>query len=86
MVAFLVTYAFGCELWAPWSEELGRWPIMQVSLGCVNLSVLLCALARSFPMVLTGRVLGGVSRMLDPELVSDRLARCSFPVRAEVSR
>ncbi|PSN68893.1 MFS general substrate transporter [Corynespora cassiicola Philippines] len=61
MVAFLVTYAFGCELWAPWSEELGRWPIMQVSLGCVNLSVLLCALARSFPMVLTGRVLGGLS-------------------------
>ena len=23
---FLITYAFGCELWAPWSEELGRWP------------------------------------------------------------
>jgi len=20
---FLVLYAFGCELWAPWSEELG---------------------------------------------------------------
>jgi hypothetical protein len=23
---FLIFYAFGCELWAPWSEELGRWP------------------------------------------------------------
>ena len=23
---FLIAYAFGCELWAPWSEELGRWP------------------------------------------------------------
>lgn len=23
---FLVAYGFGCELWAPWSEELGRWP------------------------------------------------------------
>jgi hypothetical protein len=22
---FLVTYAFGCELWAPYSEEFGRW-------------------------------------------------------------
>ncbi|KAI7369703.1 hypothetical protein KC336_g20986, partial [Hortaea werneckii] len=22
---FLVAYAFGCELWAPFSEELGRW-------------------------------------------------------------
>lgn len=26
---FLVAYAFGCELWAPWSEEFGRWPILQ---------------------------------------------------------
>ena len=23
---FLVMYAFGCELWAPWSEEFGRCP------------------------------------------------------------
>ena len=22
---FLVAYAFGCELWAPYSEEFGRW-------------------------------------------------------------
>ena len=29
-------YAFGCELWAPWSEELGRWPILQLSLCLVN--------------------------------------------------
>lgn len=26
---FLILYAFGCELWAPWSEEFGRWPILQ---------------------------------------------------------
>ena len=26
---FLIFYAFGCELWAPWSEEFGRWPILQ---------------------------------------------------------
>ena len=26
---FLVMYAFGCELWAPWSEEFGRWPVLQ---------------------------------------------------------
>lgn len=26
---FLVLYAFGCELWAPWSEEFGRWPVLQ---------------------------------------------------------
>jgi hypothetical protein len=33
---FLVAYAFGSELWAPWSEELGRWPILQLSLFFVN--------------------------------------------------
>lgn len=26
---FLITYAFGCELWAPWSEEFGRWITLQ---------------------------------------------------------
>lgn len=30
-MTFLVSYAFGCELWAPWSEEFGRWPIQQLS-------------------------------------------------------
>ena len=36
---FLVLYAFGCELWAPWSEELGRWPILQLSpLLCEHLA------------------------------------------------
>jgi hypothetical protein len=33
---FLVTYAFGCELWAPWSEELGRWPTRKYSLNLVH--------------------------------------------------
>jgi phage shock protein PspC (stress-responsive transcriptional regulator) len=27
---FLIFYAFGCELWAPWSEELGRWPTREL--------------------------------------------------------
>lgn len=33
---FLVLYGFGCELWAPWSEEFGRWPILQLSLFLVS--------------------------------------------------
>ncbi|KAF2192796.1 MFS general substrate transporter [Zopfia rhizophila CBS 207.26] len=61
MIAFLVTYAFGCELWAPWSEEIGRKPIMQASLGLVNVWQTLAALATNWPMVLTARVLGGLS-------------------------
>jgi hypothetical protein len=44
-MAFLVAYAFGCELWAPWSEELGRKKVLQWSLGLVNLWQIPCALA-----------------------------------------
>lgn len=58
---FLVTYAFGCELWAPWSEELGRWPILQLSLFLVNIWQLPVALAPNFATVLVGRALGGLS-------------------------
>ncbi|OJD14099.1 hypothetical protein AJ78_05520 [Emergomyces pasteurianus Ep9510] len=58
---FLIAYAFGCELWAPWSEEYGRWFIMQASLLLVNIWQLPCALAPSFKSVLVGRFLGGLS-------------------------
>ncbi|CAD0109990.1 unnamed protein product [Aureobasidium uvarum] len=58
---FLVLYAFGCELWAPWSEELGRWPILQLSLFLVNIWQLPVALAHNFGTVMAGRALGGLS-------------------------
>ncbi|KAF2492598.1 putative MFS multidrug transporter [Lophium mytilinum] len=58
---FLILYAFGCELWAPWSEELGRWPIMQCSLMLVNIWQLPVALAKNYGTILAGRVLGGLS-------------------------
>ncbi|KAK8194194.1 hypothetical protein M8818_007382 [Zalaria obscura] len=58
---FLVLYAFGCELWAPWSEELGRWPILQLSLFLVNIWQLPVALAPNFASLMVGRALGGLS-------------------------
>lgn len=58
---FLVAYAFGCELWAPWSEEFGRWPIMQLSLFLVNIWQIPCALAPNFGTVVVCRFLGGIS-------------------------
>lgn len=60
-MVFLVTYAFGCELWAPWSEELGRWKILQLSLCLVNIWQLPVALAHNFATVMVGRALGGLS-------------------------
>lgn len=58
---FLVAYAFGCELWAPWSEELGRKPILQASLFLVNIWQILLALAPNFGSVVVARLLGGLS-------------------------
>ncbi|KAI1213376.1 multidrug transporter [Annulohypoxylon truncatum] len=58
---FLVAYAFGCELWAPWSEEFGRKPILQASLFLVNIFTLPVVLAPNFGCLLAGRFLGGLS-------------------------
>ncbi|KAI1391808.1 MFS general substrate transporter [Hypoxylon trugodes] len=60
---FLVLYAFGCELWAPWSEEFGRRPVLQGSLLLVNICCIPVALAkrtRNFPAILIGRAFGGL--------------------------
>lgn len=58
---FLVAYAFGCELWAPWSEEYGRWPIMQCSLFLVNIWQILGGCAPNFASIVVARGLGGLS-------------------------
>ena len=58
---FLITYAFGCELWAPWSEEFGRKPVLQASLFLVNLWQIPVALAPNFATILVGRAFGGLS-------------------------
>ncbi|KAK1831872.1 major facilitator superfamily domain-containing protein [Podospora conica] len=58
---FLITYAFGCELWAPWSEEFGRRPVLQLSLFLVNIWSIPVALAPNFATILVGRALGGLS-------------------------
>ncbi|KAK5111522.1 hypothetical protein LTR62_004817 [Meristemomyces frigidus] len=58
---FLVAYAFGCELWAPWSEEFGRWPVIQLSLGLVNIWQIPVVLAPNFGTILVCRFLGGLS-------------------------
>ena len=60
-LTFLCAYAFGCELWAPWSEELGRWPTQQLSLFLVNIWQIPCALAPNFATLVVCRLLGGIS-------------------------
>lgn len=58
---FLMAYGIGSEFWAPWSEEYGRWPIMQLSLTLVNIWQLPCALAPNFASIVVCRILGGLS-------------------------
>ncbi|KAF2012584.1 MFS general substrate transporter [Aaosphaeria arxii CBS 175.79] len=58
---FLVAYGFGCELWAPWSEEYGRWPIQQLSLFLVNMFQIPCALSKNYGTYVICRFLGGLS-------------------------
>lgn len=58
---FLVAYGFGSEFWAPWSEEYGRWPVMQLSLLLVNIWQIPCALAPNFGTIVVCRILGGLS-------------------------
>ena len=58
---FLVMYAFGSELWAPWSEEFGRWPVLQLSMSLVNIWQIPAALSPSFGGLIVARALGGLS-------------------------
>ncbi|KAK8108626.1 hypothetical protein PG984_014427 [Apiospora sp. TS-2023a] len=59
--AFLITYAFGCELWAPWSEEFGRRIVLQLSMFLVNCFCLMAAMAPNFATLIAARALGGLS-------------------------
>lgn len=58
---FLVMYGIGCELWAPWSEELGRWWPTFMSLLLVNIWQIPSGLASTFWVVFAARLLGGLS-------------------------
>ncbi|KAF2103642.1 MFS general substrate transporter [Rhizodiscina lignyota] len=56
----LIAYAFGCELWAPWSEDFGRVPVLQASLWMVNIFQVMCGAAPSMSVVIAGRALVGL--------------------------
>lgn len=60
-MAFLISYAFGCELWAPWSEELGRKWLMQASMGLVILLTAAVPFSPNFTIVLVLRILTGLA-------------------------
>ncbi|KAI0397633.1 MFS general substrate transporter [Xylariaceae sp. FL0594] len=58
---FLVTYAFGCELWAPWSEDIGRKWVLQISLFLVNICCLPVALPpQGMTSIIVARAFGGL--------------------------
>ena len=56
-IIYLVFYSFGCELWAPWSEEFGRWPILQLSMFLINIWEIPCSVAPNFGTIVVCRAL-----------------------------
>lgn len=54
---YLVMYSFGCELWAPWSEEFGRWPILQLSLFFINIWQIPNSVAPNYGTIVVCRAL-----------------------------
>lgn len=54
---YLVMYSFGCELWAPWSEEFGRWPILQLSLFFINIWQIPASVAPNYATIVVARAL-----------------------------
>lgn len=65
---YLVTYSVGCELWAPWSEEFGRWPILQLSMFLINIWQIPAALAPNWGTILVARGLVRFPGTLSPVL------------------
>lgn len=49
------------ELWAPWSEELSRWPTQQLSLLLVYVWQYPCAYAPNYATLVICRLLGALS-------------------------
>jgi predicted MFS family arabinose efflux permease len=60
-MVYLITYAFACEIWAPWSEDLGRKSTLHLSLFLVNIWQLPVVFAPNIASVMVGRALGGLS-------------------------
>ncbi|KAJ6160420.1 hypothetical protein N7470_003816 [Penicillium chermesinum] len=58
---YLVLYSIGCELWAPWSEEFGRWPILNLSMFLINIWQIPCMVAPNWGTIVVARGLGGLS-------------------------
>jgi hypothetical protein len=57
---YLLMYSFGCELWAPWSEEFGRWPILQLSLFFINIWQIPASVAPNYATIVVARALVSV--------------------------
>ena len=52
---YLICYSIGCELWAPWSEEFGRYPILLASMFLINAWEFLAAWAPNWGSVVIAR-------------------------------
>lgn len=80
---YLVTYSIGCELWAPWSEEFGRWPILQLSMFLINIWQIPAALAPNWGTIVVAR---GLVSSRSPALRGSAVARVDHGMLMELAR
>jgi len=76
---YLVFYSFGCELWAPWSEEFGRWPILQLSMFLINIWEIPCSVAPNFGTIVVCRALVGLTNSLNDARTDGIRVDCRLP-------
>jgi hypothetical protein len=53
---------FGISAQAPWSEEFGRWPILQLSMFLINIWEIPCSVAPNFGTIVVCRALVSLPR------------------------
>ena len=63
-MAYLITYSVGCELWAPWSEEFGRYPVLLLSMFLINIWQFIAAWAPNWGSVVVARALVSIFKFL----------------------
>jgi MFS family permease len=83
---YLVMYSFGCELWAPWSEEFGRWPILQLSMFLINIWEIPCSVAPNFGTIVVCRALVSLSPAPNVLIAILTVIRVVFPQQEVASR
>src|SRR5216117_2340037 len=69
VIAYFLGFASTQLLWGPLADRFGRKPVLAIGIGLYGAFALQCAFARSFPLLIAGRVAMGASAAVTRVLV-----------------